>query len=394
MRPFEGIKVVDATHVLAGPFASYQLALLGADVVKVEAPDEPDHTRTQGHEKDVRDARMGSGFLTQSSNKRSITLDLKQESAREAFKRLVAQADILVENYRPGAFEAIGLGYKDLSALNPRLIYCSMSAFGQTGTKRTRTAYDQVIQATSGLMAQTGTEEVSPIKTGAPVIDYATGLSGAFAMASALFQREKTGRGQRIDLAMLDVAMILMSSHLTSYFLSGHVPQPTQKFPISTGGTYRCKDGAMVMIAASNPRQVKRFWKALGREDFANESYDERLQNRDRQAQFIAELFLTRTADEWEEFFQSRHVPAGRVRNMDEALADPHLASRGILHEHQPCDGVGRPFRVPVAPFMFEHGGPRVDTPPRRFGADTDAVLSNLGYNAADIAAMRKTKAI
>lgn len=394
MRPFEGIKVVDATHVLAGPFASYQLALLGADVVKVESPDEPDHTRIQGHEKDARDAGMGSGFLTQSSNKKSLTLDLKQESAREAFKRLVAQADILVENYRPGAFEALGLGYEDLSKLNPRLIYCSMSAFGQTGIKRERTAYDQVIQATSGLMAQTGTEEVSPIKMGAPVVDYATGLSGAFAMASALFQRERTGRGQRIDLAMLDVAMILMSSHLTSYFLSGHVPQPTQKFPISTSGTYRCRDGAMLMIAASNPRQVRRFWKVLGREDFANESYDDRLKNREKQAAAIAEILLTRTADEWEEFFQSRHVPAGRVRGMDEALADPHLASRGVLHEHQPCDGVGRKFRVPVSPFMFAHGGPRVDTPPRRQGADTDAVLAGLGYSTAEIAAMRKTRAI
>jgi crotonobetainyl-CoA:carnitine CoA-transferase CaiB-like acyl-CoA transferase len=394
MRPFEGIKVIDATHVLAGPFASYQLGLLGADVIKVEAPDEPDHTRTQGNEKDVRDAGMGSGFLTQSSNKKSITLNLKNETAREAFKRLVAQADILVENYRPGAFEAIGLGYKDLSATNPRLIYCSMSAFGHTGTKRTRTAYDQVIQATSGIMAQTGTEEFNPIRLGAPVIDYSTGMSGAFAMASALFQREKTGRGQRIDLAMLDVAMILMSSHVTSYFLSGHVPKPSQKFPTATAGTYRCKDGAMVMIAASNPRQVKRFWKAIGRDDFASESYDDRLKNRDKQAAAIAELFLTRTADEWEEFFQSRHVPAGRVRTMDEALADPHLTSRGVIHQHQPCDGVGRPFRVPVSPFMFEHGGPRVDAPPRQMGADTDSVLAGIGYSAADIAAMRAAKAI
>lgn len=394
MRPFEGIKVIDATHVLAGPFASYQLALLGADVIKVESPDEPDHMRIQGHEKDVRDAGMGSGFLTQASNKRSVTLDLKQESAREAFRRLVAQADVVVENYRPGAFDALGLGYDDLSKANPRLIYCSMSAFGQTGTKRTRTAYDQVIQATSGLMAQTGTEDVHPIKLGAPVIDYSTGLSGAFAMASALFQRERTGRGQRIDLAMLDVAMILMSSHLTSYFLSGHTPKPTQKFPIATGGTYRCKDDAMLMIAASNPRQVRRFWKALGREDFANESYDDRLKNRDMQAAAIAEVMKTRTADEWEEFFQSRHVPAGRVRTMDEALADPHLASRGVLHEHAPCDGVGRSFRVPVSPFMFEHGGPRVDTPPRRLGADTESVLSGLGYSAVDIATMRAAKAI
>src|SRR5262249_61603381 len=162
----------------------------------------------------------------QASNKRSLTLDLRQARDRDILKKLVLTADVFVENYRPGAFEALGLGYDELAKINPRLIYASFSAFGQQGPRGVQTAYDHVIQASSGIMAMTGTEGVHPIKFGAPAIDYATGMSGAFALASALFQRERTGRGQRIDMAMLDVAMILMSSHLTGYLHNGAHPKP------------------------------------------------------------------------------------------------------------------------------------------------------------------------
>ena len=215
MRPFEGIRIIDITHVLAGPFAAYQLALLGADVIKVEPPDDPDQSRDSGPDLALNRANMGSYFLTQGSNKRAITLDLKQKAGQEVLKKLVAGADVLVENFRPGAFEALGLGWEALSAINPRLIYCSMSAFGQEGPRGVQTAYDHVIQATSGIMAATGTPEVNPMKFGAPAIDYATGTMGAFALSAALFQRERTGRGQRIDLAMLDVALLMQASHVT-----------------------------------------------------------------------------------------------------------------------------------------------------------------------------------
>ncbi|HXC14747.1 MAG TPA: CoA transferase, partial [Stellaceae bacterium] len=225
-RPFEGIRIIDITHVLAGPFAAYQLAVLGAEVIKVEDPNDPDQTRGTGTDRELNRRQMGTGFLTQASNKRAITLDLKSEAGRGILKRLVAGADVMVENYRPGAFAALGLGYEAMSALNPRLIYCSISAFGQDGPRGDQTAYDHVIQATSGLMATTGTEEVNPIKFGSPAVDYATGTMAAFALASALFQRERTGCGQRVDLAMLDVAMILMSSHLTGYLRNGTEPKP------------------------------------------------------------------------------------------------------------------------------------------------------------------------
>src|SRR3954463_2034301 len=349
MRPFEGIRVIDVTHVLAGPFAAYQLAVLGADVIKVDDPNDPDQSRSSGTDAELNRRQMGTGFLTQASNKRAITLDLKTERGREILKKLAATADVFVENYRPGAFEALGLGYEDLSKINPRLIYASFSAFGQEGPRAKQTAYDHVIQATSGIMAMTGTKEVNPVKFGSPAIDYATGMTGAFALSAALFQREKTGKGQRIDMAMLDVAMILMSSHLTGYLRNGAHPKPHgNRHPHATNGAFQAKHG-IVMLGASNIRQQKRLWTLLGRPDMVKKTNDERDADHANEIAVLEEIMLTRTADEWEEFLQARHVPACRVRTMGEAVADPHLATRGIIHRHaNGGNGVDGPFGVPI----------------------------------------------
>ena len=190
-----------------------------------------------------------------------------------------------------------------------------------------------MIQATSGIMAMTGTEEVHPVKFGSPAIDYATGMTGAFALSAALFQRENTGKGQRIDMAMLDVAMILMSSHLTGYLRNGVHPKPHgNHHNHATNGAFATKDGALVMLGASNIRQQKRLWTVLGRPDMVKKTNDERDADHDREMAVLDEIMLTRTADEWEEFLQARHVPACRVRTMGEAVADPQIATRGILH--------------------------------------------------------------
>ncbi len=387
MRPFEGIRVIDITHVLAGPFAAYQLAVLGADVIKVDDPNDPDQSRSSGTDKELNRRQMGTGFLTQASNKRAITLDLKTERDRDILKKLVATADVFVENYRPGAFEALGLGYEVLSKINPRLIYASFSAFGQNGPRGQQTAYDHVIQATSGIMAMTGTKDVNPVKFGSPAIDYATGMTGAFALSAALFQREKTGKGQRIDMAMLDVAMILMSSHLTGYLRNGVHPKPHgNRHPHATNGAFQTKDG-IVMLGASNVRQQKRLWTLLDRAEMIKKTNDERDADHANEIAVLEEVMLTRTADEWEEFLQARHVPACRVRTMGEAVADPQIATRGILHRHEGATGVEGAFNVPMAPFKFAHGGPRIDTPPPGLGEHNEQVFAELGYGPKATAA-------
>jgi crotonobetainyl-CoA:carnitine CoA-transferase CaiB-like acyl-CoA transferase len=229
-------------------------------------------------------------------------------------------------------------------------------------------------------MAMTGTKDVHPVKFGAPVIDYATGMTGAFALSAALLQRERTGRGQRIDMAMLDVAMILMSSHLTGYLRNGVHPKPHgNRHPHATNGAFETKEG-LVMLGASNLRQQRRLWTVLGRADMIKRSNDERDADHAREIAVLAETMLTRTADEWEEFLQARHVPAARVRTMGEAIADPQLATRGVIHRHAKADGVEGSFGVPLAAFKFAHGGPRIDSPPPSIGQHNDEILAELGY--------------
>ncbi|MBV8746271.1 MAG: CoA transferase [Xanthobacteraceae bacterium] len=393
-RPFEGIRVIDATHVLAGPFAAYQLGLLGADVIKVEHPYDPDQSRLTGTDRALGRRHMGTSYLTQASNKRSLTLDLKQRAGQDIFKKLIATADVLVENYRPGALDALGLGYEAMASINPRLIYASMSAFGQRGPRAQHTAYDYVIQATSGIMAMTGTPDVNPIKFGSPAIDYATGTTGAFALASALFQRERTGHGQRIDLAMLDVAMILMGSHLTGYTRTGHHPKPNGNVnEQATASCYPTRDG-LLMLGASNMRQYRRFWQVLGRPELIQPDLEAREHARAGETKLIAEILTERSADEWESFFQERHVPAARVRTMGEALEDPQLETRGIRHHHSGATDVDGAFTVPIAAFGFADGGPRVDTPPPGLGAHTAEILAELGYDKAEQERLRADKVI
>ncbi|MGH9578895.1 MAG: CaiB/BaiF CoA transferase family protein, partial [Terriglobales bacterium] len=330
-------------------------------------------------------------FLTQGSNKRSIALDLKSENGRAALKRLVRDwADVFVENYRPGAFKSLGLGYADLSRLKPKLIYASMTAFGQDGPRGNQTAYDHAIQATSGITAATGTQASGPIKAGVPVIDYATGTMGAFALSAALYQSLRTGKGQYIDMAMLDVAMILQSSHITDFYHSGrHHKRAGNRMRFAENSMHEAADG-LVQLAASNPRQHRRFYQAIDEPAEAERaSLDERYTRYEEKYAMIAAKLKQKTADHWENYLQGRHVPATRVRELPETLQDPHLKHRAVLHRHENVPGVGKPVTVPLAAFKFGHGGPSIERPPARVGEHTDAVLASVGYSAAEIAALR-----
>ena len=329
--------------MLAGPFCTYQLAVLGAETIKIEEPGQGDIARQTGCDRAQNRRLMGTGYLTQGSNKRCLTLDLKDPRGRDILKRLVVGADVLVENFRAGAMARPRPRLRRPSAINPRLIYCSMTGFGQDGPKAEHNAYDCVIQAISGLMSTTGWPGGPPVKTGAPVIDYASGLSAAFAVSSALFQRERTGRGQYIDCAMLDAAMMLMSSHLTACSWSGVAPKPRGNDLEYAGvSAYETKDGVL-MLGSFRAGQHKRLWEALGRPDLAALStVADQEEHREVFAAALREIMLTRTAAEWEEFLAGIHVPGARMRNVAEALELKQVAAAQPAPPLRACPG-GRP---------------------------------------------------
>jgi len=394
-QAFDGIRVIDTTHVLAGPFASYQMAVLGAEVIKVESPNDPDQARMQGSDRALNDRGMGTAFMAQASNKKALALDLKTAKGLEAMKKLIATADVFVENYRPGAFDEFGLSYAAMSELNPKLIYCSISAFGSSGPRRELTAYDNVIQAFSGMMAMTGHGDGRALKCGAPVVDYATGTTAAFAISAALYQRERSGgKGQFIEVSMLDVAMILSSSHLAGYMWNGkHPEQKGNTFPFATIGCYQASDAPM-MIGASNLQQQRRLWTALGREDMIKTNNNQRLDGHAEEADVLSDIISTMPADYWEKFLQQRRIPAARIRRLEEALSDDQLKNRRVLQKHAVTGSVADGLTVPVSAFNLSDSPSELTSPPQPTGAQTQEILEELGYSEAEMAEMRSQGAI
>ncbi len=395
-KAFEGFRVIDTTHVLAGPFASYQLAVLGAEVIKLEAPGDPDQARWQGSDRAMSDIGMGTAFMAQASNKKALALDLKTETGREALKRLIATADVFVENYRPGAFEDLGLGYTEMSEINPGLIYCSISAFGSTAPRAHLTGYDNILQAFSGMMAMTSHQDDGrPLKTGAPVVDYATGTTAAFAISSALLQRERNGgKGQYVDVSMLDVALVLCSSHLTGFTWNGKHPEPKgNTFPFATIGCYEAADAPM-MIAASNLRQQRRLWTVLDRKDMIKSDNNQRLDAHAEETAALTEIIAKHPAAHWEKLLNENRIPAARIRRMEEALADEQIASREVLHTFQAPESITDGLTVPKVAFRLSKSPSEVHLPPQPVGAQTIEILEDLGYTPDQIAEMRSAGAI
>ncbi|WP_425101930.1 CaiB/BaiF CoA transferase family protein [Tropicibacter sp. S64] len=385
---FTGLRVIDTTHVLAGPYASYQMALLGAEVIKLEAPNDPDQARFNGTDRDLVRAAMGTAFLAQGAGKKALALDLKSEAGRGAVLRLAETADVFVENYRPGAFTDLGLGYDDLAAVNPRLIYCSVSAFGATGPRQHQTGYDNVIQAFSGIMDMTGHGDDRPLKCGAPVVDYATGLTAAFAIAAALYQRERTGKGQHIEVSMLDVAMTLMTAPATDFLWTGKHPKAKgNSYAFATLGMYQAADGPL-MIAASNLRQQRRLWIGLGREDLVKTDNLARIDDYKTEHEVLASIIETMPAAYWEEFFNERRVPASRIRRLEEALGDPQAQARAQFLSLADPSGRLEGLRVPSVAFRMSGSETGVTLPPQPVGAQTSDILRSIGLGDDEIEAL------
>jgi crotonobetainyl-CoA:carnitine CoA-transferase CaiB-like acyl-CoA transferase len=392
MKPFAGIRVLDLTHVLAGPFSAYQLAIMGADVIKIEAPDQPDVARPVGNVQHLNRKGMGTSFLTQNSNKRAITLNLKTNEGRAIFRELASKSDVIVENYRAGAIEALGLGYDDIVKLNSSIIYCSMTGFGQTGPKRGHTAYDNVIQAISGLMTTSGHPgSTSPLKVGPPILDYFCGTMAALAISSALFQRARTGRGQRIDVSMMDAAIMLMAWTVTDFLNGGGMPQLWGNGSDNAGyACYETKDG-LLMVGAEAPNQQRRMWSLLGRPDLATDkTFEEVLSKREEHGRILSQILRTRTADEWASLFHAAGLPAERVRTLEQALRHEQLQHRKVLHHLGDVEALGQEITVPVTAFQFAHDGPEVTSPPPFHGQHTEEVLQEMGRQDAEIHALRR----
>jgi crotonobetainyl-CoA:carnitine CoA-transferase CaiB-like acyl-CoA transferase len=393
MRLLEGVRVLDLTNVLAGPFATMHLALAGADVIKIENPEGGDLARKLGNVPALNQALMGTSFLAQNANKRSLTLNLKFDEGREIFRRLAADADVVVENFRPGVMARLGVGYETLRDLNRRLIYCAISGFGQTGPDASKPAYDQIIQGLSGVMDVNGDERLHPLRCGFPVCDTVGGLNAAFAIMGALYHRERTGEGQFIDVAMLDSVMPLMGWVAANLLIGGVPPVPmgNDNFTAAPSGVFATQDG-YINIAANQQEQWESVCDVLGVPELKT---DERFQKRDvRKANrklltpLLEEKLKTRPTAHWVGVLNNKGVPSGEILDLAAALSQPQLAHRGTIQTvTEPGIGDLRLFNLTA---KFEKTPASIDAPPPRLSADTDAILGALGYAPEAIAALRQ----
>ncbi|MCC7125913.1 MAG: CoA transferase [Acidobacteria bacterium] len=389
--PLTGITVLDLTRVLSGPYCTMMLADLGARVIKIEHPGKGDDTRQWGP------PFLGvesAYFLSINRNKESVTLDYKQPGGREVLERLIDRADVLVENFKPGTLDRAGFGWEAVHSRAPRLVYASISGYGQTGPRRNEPGYDAVIQAEGGLMSVTGDGSGPAYRLGVAISDIVSGMFTAQAVTAALFHRERSGEGQRIDIGMLDTTAALLTYQAGNYFATGDAPvrlgnrHPT----IAPYETFRTSDGEIV-IAVGNDAIWRRFCPALDQPSLAD---DERFRsNRDRLTNYAAlkailePVLASRPRAEWTARFQAANVPCGSVRDVAEVLADPQLAARGMVtNVEHPTVG---PTRVISSPMHLSASPASVRTPPPTLGQHTDAVLAELGYDREMILSLKSS---
>jgi crotonobetainyl-CoA:carnitine CoA-transferase CaiB-like acyl-CoA transferase len=391
-RILSGIRVLDLTNVLAGPFATLHLALLGAEVIKIENPKDGDLARRLGVVTGLNDQLMGTSFLAQNANKKSVTLNTKSPEGKEIFKQLVRTADVLVENFRPDVMERLGLGYRVLAEANPGLVYCAISGFGQTGPEALKPAYDQIIQGLSGVMAVTGDERLNPLRAGFPLCDSVGGLNAAFAILAALYHRERTGEGQFIDVALLDSTMPLMGWVAANLLIGGQQPvlMGNDNFTAAPSGTFRTQDG-YINIAANKQEQWESLCDVLGvgelRADPRFAKRDVRKQNRRALTPLIEARLAERPTAEWVERLNANDVPSGAILGLEDALAQPQARHRQVLEE-VPVEGIGT-LKLFGLTAKFEKTPGEITSPPPRLSAHTAEVLGGIGITGEELTALR-----
>jgi crotonobetainyl-CoA:carnitine CoA-transferase CaiB-like acyl-CoA transferase len=392
--PLQGIRVLDLSNVLAGPFCGYHLARMGAEVIKVENPKGGDLARRLGADPKMAERLMGLSFVAVNAGKQSVAIDFKAADGREIFLRLVEQADVVLENFRPKVMERLGLGYDVLAQRNPRLVYCAISGFGQNGPWLGRPAYDQIVQGLSGAMSVTGDAATSPLRTGFPISDTIAGITAAFAISSALVEQRTTGRGRRIDVSLLEATLAAMG-WVVSNHLNGNVePQPmgNENFTAAPSGTFRTGGGPL-NIAANEQKQYETLCDLVGRPDLKT---DQRFANRQSRKVHRAALsdelndaLQARTAKEWEELFNANGVPAGSVLTVPEILAEEQVTGRRFVETLDATVAGDQPMRVTRPGFLLDEDYP-APMPPPQLGQDTDRWLAEIGYGAEQIATLKE----
>ncbi|MBQ1082960.1 MULTISPECIES: CaiB/BaiF CoA-transferase family protein [unclassified Nocardiopsis] len=393
--PLAGVRVLDLTNVLAGPYAGYQLSLMGADVVKVEVPGAGDLARQLGASSELNDERVGASFLAQNAGKRSLTLNLKSDAGRQVMRTLVSDSDVLLENFRPGVMERLGFDWETLRELNPGLVYCSVSGFGSDGPLSDRPAYDQIIQGLSGMMDATGTEETGPLRAGFPIADVLGGLAAAFAVGSALVRRERTGEGTRLDVSMLETAITAMGWGVSNYLSAGVEPSRigNENATAAPSGTFTTGEGTL-NIAANKQEQFETLCRLLQASELVA---DPRFATREnRKAHRVAlrgeleERLAGRSAADWETVLSDAGVPAARVLSVREALELEHVEHRGLVRTLAFPGQDDRELHVLGSGVHVDGTSLGPDRSPPLLGEHTDQVLREAGYEQSEVNALRE----